>query len=173
MFRNNFVIILTVILFIGCVEESGPTYYEGGNAYIYTQLLTLNSENWTIYPDDEYTYYQEFENLEIDYDVLDYGAVICYMKTDFGYEMLPVTSVFWTEEGVTYSHEFWFSYDYQSMIFNFTNTHPDESNPPDFNIDIKVVILVGDYVTQIKNEDISTPDKLENILNMKINNAGE
>ncbi len=171
---KKIIFIISVLLFTSCVEDSGPTVYEGGNASIFTQFLTLQSDNWNLYEGgDEFTFFQEFSVPLIDADVYDYGTVLFYQETNQGFELLPITNVFWTDDGVTYSHEFWASYNIGTVFFNFVNTHPTDPGPPADNIEIKLVILVGDYITAIEGKDISTPDKLDNVINMNTKNAGK
>jgi hypothetical protein len=170
--RILLIIIVPVLFLISCVEDSGPTIYEGGNANIFTQFIDLKAENWNLYEGgDEFTFYQEFSVPAIDADVFDFGTVLFYHRTNQGYELLPITNVFWTEDGVTYSHEFWAAYDIGTVFFNYVNTHPSEPAPPANEIEIKMVILVGDYVTSVKGMDISTDEKLNNVLNLNMKNA--
>lgn len=172
--RKLIIIVILLYLLSSCMEDSGPTIYEGGNANIYTQFITLENDNWNYYEGgDDFTFYQEFEAAAIDKDVYDYGTVLCYKETIQGYELLPVTIVYHTNEGETYSHEFWSAYDIGRLYFNFVNTHPVNPQPPNDDIKIKIVILVGDYVTAIQNRDISTPEKLDYVLNMANTDAGK
>lgn len=171
--KRIFLLLISVLVFTSCVEDSGPTVYEGGNASIYTTFITLQYDNWTLYEGDDFTFYQEFTSDLIDADVYDYGTVLFYKETGQGFELMPITNVYWTEEGVTYSHEFWAAYDIGRIFFNFVNTHPNDPQPPAEDIEIKMVVLIGDYITKIEGKDVSDLDKLSNVLNMNISNARE
>ena len=171
--RQIAIIIISVLVFTSCVEDNSTTY-DGGKADIITQFITLKWDNWD-QGSDQYTWFQEFEVPLVDESIADYGTVLAFWETGDGWESLPITHVFWTEDGTTYSTEFWYSYDYKRTFFYYTNTHPDDYRPPQEDYRIKLVILDGDFHQfGIENDvDLNDHDDIMKLIERQETNAGK
>jgi len=148
--------LFTIAMFWGCGGET--IVYEGGNAQIITQYVKLKPNDWLPVSGANYEFYQPFEVPRLTDNVDEFGAVLVYMlDTQNNWVQLPQTIVLWTEDDITYSEEFWFSYKPKRMFFYYRNTYPVapvDALPPNWFIDIKIVLLIGDKYQEFLDKGI-------------------
>ena len=170
--------IIAIALFAAsCADDNSVTKYEGGNAEISMTEVNLYPENWiqsksadgkVVY---EFQWYQEFQLDAWSPNISDKGTVICYILNQYGaWESLPYTIGGWTEDNITYTEEFWYSYDNNGLYFDYRNTHPYESYPPSDLMTIKVVIIEDWFYESLKQEvDITDYNAVNQALKLQKN----
>jgi len=142
----------------GC-DFSNPTYVDGGNADIQTDVITLKANSWLVNADYQYQWYQELALTSNSLSLTDDGVIIAYYLNEYGgWEALPATSVFWDDKGVVYSTEFWYSFDSRNVYFDYRNTNPTNATAPTNDISVKLVIIDKYYYNKIKNDGFMSND---------------
>lgn len=161
---------LSIILF-SCGDDHSVTNYNGGNADIYIDYITLQPQDWLINNDYEFQWFQEFVLDRFSPALAEEGTVIAYIQNQYGaWEVLPISTLLWTEDGTVYSEELWYSYNSEYIFFDFRNTHPYEPLPPANAMNIKLIILENWQTANLKKEvDINNHDEVIQALNLKYN----
>jgi hypothetical protein len=152
---------LALILGVGVLMTScgDDVYYQGGNAEIQRDYITLRYDAWMPNASFDYQWYQEF--LLDGWNLSENGMIVAYQQNiDGEWEPFGATTVGWNENGVVYSEEFWYSFANNGSVlaFHFRNTHPDLATPPAVDIPVKLFI-VDDYVySTIEEEGVDFND---------------
>ena len=163
-FTKLFAIVLimaTGIIATSCTDTY-PTYYDGGNADVQSDLITLRWDSW-VGGANEYEWYQEFQ-LSTGPVISEDGLVVAYLQNAHGsWESLPLTTVLWTDDDVIYSEELWYSFSENGeyIVFDYRNTHPFSAQPPTSDMLVKLYII-DTYTFSImkdKNVDIDNHDE--------------
>jgi hypothetical protein len=145
--KSVFIIIFAALAFgmSGCYTEN-PTYYEGGNAFIWTELFNVQPGSWNADPTDNFRWYFEYPIASNIYSNWDLATVLVYYRNENdAWEALPSSRLFWTEDGVVYSDELWYSYTNDYIIaIDYRNTHPTNAQPPTGPMSFKAVIIDGE-----------------------------
>jgi hypothetical protein len=163
--------ILAVSIALTSCDFSNPTYIEGGNADIQTDIITLKANNWEVNAKYDFQWFQEMTLTSSSMSLSDEGVVIAYYLNEYGgWEALPATSVFWDNENVIYSTEFWYSFDSRKVYFDYRNTKPEGAEPPQGDIDVKLVIIDRVYFDKIKSKGVNISNYSD--LTTKILNDG-
>lgn len=148
--------VFSISMALTSCDFSSPTYIEGGNADIQTDVITLKANEWEVNKTYEFQWFQEMTLTSRSLDVSEDGVVIAYYLNEYGgWEAMPATSVFWDDKGVVYSTEFWYSYDNRNVYFDYRNTNPTTPAPPQNDIDVKLVIIDKMYYDKIKENGVN------------------
>ncbi len=154
-------------------DFSNPTTIEGGNADIQTDIVTLRANNWLLNSKYQFQWYQEVTLTSRSLSVSEDGVVIAYYLNEYGgWEALPATSVFWDEQNVVYSTEFWYSYDERNVYFDYRNTKPANASAPAADIDVKLVIIDKMYFDKIKSKGVN-PNNYDELISKVTSDGGK
>ena len=147
---------VTIGVFLTSCDFSNPTYIEGGNADIQTDIVTLKANEWKVNSQYNFQWYQELSLTSSSLSISGDGVVMAYYLNEYnGWEALPATSVFWDDQNVIYSTEFWYSFDSRKVYFDYRNTKPEGYAPPQGDIDVKLVIIDRVYLDKIKAKGVN------------------
>lgn len=173
--KNYFALSLCLCLSL-IVSCKGPKGEPGrdGNANVYSETVKTTAADWS-WDTDACNWYLDLEWDAIDYDMVDYGAVLVYMENPnddfYAWHQLPLT---------LYPNEHYSStletvyYDYALTIFWTNSDMQRHQNPCEFyntNLEFKIVLLDAFTYSKYKNEDLSnyeTVKKLFDITEKKI-----
>ncbi len=173
--KKNIILSFAVLLgflLLSCEGPEGPPGPQGpsGNANVW-------SLSYVIYPDDWIEdgfgfWYDQRSTPVIDQYVVDYGAVLFYLKDINGgntYTQLPSTEIYRDEAGNVYSLEYAPWHGAGMLELQFYDTHPVNPYPPDWNCVIKVVIVDGNpaAMKKLKEIDTSSYDEVKAAFNLE------
>lgn len=137
-------LLISVFLFTSCIEDNSIN--QGGDADVDVENITLRSTGWVPMQNNVERWYQEWEFPRITSSVDEFGAVLCYYLNEFdSWEALPKSSMLFTEDGVVYNEEIFFSYRPRNLTIDYRNSHPTNPQPPRYDILLKVVIIDEDF----------------------------
>lgn len=159
---------MTITLLFGSLawlsscSDTYPNYYEGGNAQIESDIITLSANAWLPNGQFEYQWYQEFE---LTGPLLSTnGVIIAYTKNSYGqWESLPMTTVLWDADGTTYSEELWYSFsdNGRTIAFDYRNTHPTQAFPPASDMTMKIYFIDDYNYSIIQSKGVNFNDHQE------------
>lgn len=160
---------LTLAACEGPEGPRGPRGEDGldgqdGNANVKSEIFTINQEHW-VESDDFGVWYHVRETNLMTQDIVDYGAVLFYMKDANGINSwlsLPVTNVFEDTLTGTYSTNLEPWHELGAYYIQWRDSHPEFPLPPDWDITIKAVAIEGAPANMRKLEAID-PSKYEEV----------
>lgn len=132
----------------------GPIYYDLETRSIFYWVYP---EDWRPYPDISNGWYDELTIDYIDDEVLDNGIVLFFVRSFDGADYwmsLPYTRTVYDND-IPFTQEFEAWSGYRTSLLQFYDSHPTTPLPPDWDMQIKVVIVRG------------TPDILSNVQLLK------
>lgn len=150
------ILIILAITFASCSDDT-VTYIEGGNADYLVEYAIIDPTAWQpVSLDDPFSWtVAHLIKSPASHNIGEKGAVFCYYRKPgiSSWEMMPSTAVYWTEEGTVYSEEYWFAYDNNYVDFYYRYTEPDVNSRPISRIEVKIVMLEGEYLQQLDLND--------------------
>lgn len=166
--------LIAVIIAVGfssCTvrNDTSPVYVE--TTKIYNRFYTLGTSQW-VKAEKANSWYVSLQIPEITPSIIDYGAVIIYVKDEFNaWVPLPRTKVFKTSAGVAFSEEISASYSSGRVDIDYKYDDPADPTPPHSPVNIKVTILDDNHyyydMIRVKNanelEDLKIKYNVEEI----------
>lgn len=153
------------VILVSCTGAEGPAGPKGrdgedGNANVNSMVFTITPSNW-VKADEKGVWYVDVNAPLIDSYIMDYGAVIFYLKDIGGFNSwlsLPFTNVNYYQDSIEYLtiYEPW--YDLGNLHIQWRDTHPVNPQPPDWDCVFKVVIIDGYPGLARKLESIDVSD---------------
>jgi hypothetical protein len=154
--KKLFIFCIVILSIYGC--NNNPVYQDY-YANVRSEFYTLSPAKWMQAQGSAIQWYQEF-NLPVSrFNNLDnIGVMVYYLNQYNAWEALPSTRIFWTDKGVVYSDELWFSHNTEFLYIDYRNTIPGVAAPPKDPIQIKAVYFDGEYFTNKIAEKINWND---------------
>lgn len=159
---------LCIILIVSCKGPKGEPGRDG-NANVYSETVKTTAADWS-WDTDACNWYLDLEWNAIDYDMVDYGAVLVYMENPnddfYAWHQLPLT---------LYPNEYYSStletvyYDYALTIFWTNSDMQRHQNPCEFyntNLEFKIVLLDAFTYSKYQNEDLSNYETVKNLFDI-------
>lgn len=151
---------------VSCTTDNIVTYQEGGDAEYTVEYALIDPSAWVpVSLEDPYSWKLTHEiKSPVSNNIGEDGAILCFFrKSNSNWEMMPSTAVYWTEEGTTYSEEYWYSHDDDYIDFFYRYTEPNVSSKPVDRIEVKMVMLEGEFL-QAYNSNVITIDTHDDFL---------
>ncbi len=173
-FKNNFSLTLCMCLFMSVlVSCQGPKGEPGapgrdGNANVRTETVKTTAYDWE-WDENACNWYLDLDWDAIDYNMVDYGAVLVYMESPgefYAWHQLPLT--LYPNEDYSTTLETVF-YDYALTIFWTNSDLKRHENPCEFyntNLEFKVVLIDATLFAEHQNEDLSNYETVKKLFNI-------
>ena len=90
-------------------------------------------------------------------------ALLVYFKnSNNAWESLPSIINYRLQNGSQYATEFWFSFNQNELKFEYRDTHPTNPTLPEFDLNVKVIIISETYgeILSKRKIDINNHDLL-------------
>lgn len=158
-------IVLLLFTAISCRGPEGPVGPPGYDAEVTTLFYSIQPRDWVRLQNDPHRWIDARQSNLITQDIIDYGAVFFYMQSINGddyWTLLPLTTVDYDKNGDVYSTEYQPWYGLYDLEMQFYDSHPTDPLPPDWNVNIKVVIISGSdyFINEVKLLPPDDHDKL-------------
>ena len=148
--------------------EPGPPGKDG-NANVQSATVEVSAEDW-VWDANACNWYLDLEWDAIDYDMVDYGAVLVYMenpgKDFYAWHQLPLTLYPNDQYSTTMETVY---YDYALTIYWTNSDLQKHQNPCDFynsDMEFKVVLIDAALYAKHQNEDLSNYETVKEIFNI-------
>lgn len=139
-----------------------------GNANVKSETVVTKASDWN-WDANACNWYLDLDWDAIDYDMVDYGAVLVYMKNPGGsnaWHQLPLT--LYPDDTYSATLETVY-YDYALSIFWTNSDLQQHENPCDFydtDLSFKVVLIDAVLFSKYKNEDLSDYETAKKYFNI-------
>jgi hypothetical protein len=169
--RTTMILLLVIAsgaIFNSCVYNEDSPFESEDQAYIKTIRYTIHPYNWV--RDGNNIWYHKLKDSWINWDIVDYGAVLVYMEAanqNDSWLLLP-TTMYYEENGIQYVQEFQAWHSHQTIEIQYVDSHPIEPLLLDYDLRIKAIII-GDYYStwdQLKGVDLKSYDAVARALNI-------
>lgn len=164
-------LVSTLFITTSCRGPQGEPGRDG-NANVKSETVVTKANDWS-WDANSCNWYIDLEWDAIDYDIVDYGAVLVYMENPnndfYGWHQLPLTLYPNDQYSTTLETIF---YDYGLTIFWTNSDLQRHQNPCDFyntNIEFKIVLIDGLTYSKYKNEDLSDYETVKKLFNLTEN----
>ena len=164
---------LSFFMLTGCVDIEGPPGPSGKDAsyYVKTLYYDINPGDW-IKSEEEGVWYDIRESDYVTWSIVDYGAVLFYLKSlnNDTWLLLPSTQIVTENDTLLYSTEYEPWYGVGELIVQWRDTHPVDPLPPDWTCTIKVVIIEGEpgKIEELKSLDPADQQAIDTWLRREI-----
>lgn len=167
---------LLLVMILSVSSCQGPQGEPGlnGNANVKSETVVTTAGDW-VWDGNACNWYLDLEWDAIDFDMVDYGAVLVYMENPdddfYAWHQLPLT--LYPDEQYSTTLETVY-YNYGLTIFWTNSDLQQHENPCDFyntKLEFKIVLIDAFAYSKYKNEDLSdyeTVKKLFDITEEKI-----
>ena len=167
-----FGLFLLVSLFVitscqGPKGEPGPPGRDG-NANVKSSTVKVKASDW-VWDANACNWYLDLEWDAIDYDMVDYGAVLVYMENPgefYAWHQLPLTLYPNDQYSTTLETVY---YDYAVTIYWTNSDLKKHENPCDFydtDMEFKVVLIDAVSFAKHQNEDLSNYETVKKLFNI-------
>lgn len=167
---KSFILFFVIVLF-AVTSCQGPQGEPGlnGNANVKSETVKTTAADW-VWDSDACNWYLDLEWNAIDYDMVDYGAVLVYMENPnddfYAWHQLPLTLYPNEQYSTTLETVF---YDYGLTIFWTNSDLQQHENPCRFyntNIEFKIVLVDALTYSKYKNEDLSNYETVKELFDI-------
>ena len=167
---KSFILFFVIVLF-AVASCQGPKGEPGrdGNVNVYSATVETKAEDWG-WDENACNWYLDLEWDAIDYDMVDYGAVLVYMENPddefYAWHQLPLT--LYPNEQYSSTLETVY-YDYALTIFWTNSDLQRHENPCSFyntNLEFKIVLVDALTYSKYKNEDLSNYENVKKLFNI-------
>ena len=166
----RFIGLFLVMSLFAITSCEGPKGDPGrdGNANVKSGTVVTKAADWE-WDKDALNWYVDLEWDAIDYDMVDFGAVLVYMESPgdfYAWHQLPLTLYPNDQYSATLETVY---YDYAVTVF-WTNSDLQRHENPcrfyDDNIEFKVVLIDAMTFSQYQNEDLSNYETVKKLFNI-------
>lgn len=156
--------------FISCRGHEGPMGppgydgydgRDGQGVYMNTLFYTIEPRDWKLIAGTDNRWIDNRYSSLITQDVIDYGYVLFYLMSingDYYWTQLPITTVEFDDNGNVFSTEYQTWYGLKDLELQFYDSHPTDPLPPDWDVNIKVVVVEGSTVFMDKFKKMDHSD---------------
>ena len=170
---KSFALFFVMSLFVvtSCQGPKGDPGRPGkdGNANVQSGTVTVTADDW-VWDGNGCNWYLDLEWDAIDYDMVDYGAVLVYMenpgKDFYAWHQLPLTLYPSDQYSATLETVY---YDYAVTIYWTNSDLQKHQNPCDFynsDMEFKVVLIDAVLYSKYQNEDLSNYETVKKLFNI-------
>lgn len=160
--------VMTLFAVTSCQGPKGEPGRDG-NANVYSETVVTVAEDWN-WDANACNWYLDLEWDAIDYDMVDYGAVLVYMENPdnefYAWHQLPLT--LYPNEQYSSTLETVY-YDYALTIFWTNSDLQQHENPCRFyntDLEFKIVLIDAMTYSKYKNEDLSDYETIKKLFNI-------
>ncbi len=169
-----FVATQAIISCQGRTGPMGPPGYDGqdGSVYVSTLFYTIQPRDWKLVDGEDNRWIDSRYSDLITQNVIDNGYVLFYLRSINGddyWSLLPLTKVEYDNNERVFSTEYKAWYGLEDLELQFYDSHPTDPLPPDWDVEIKVVVVEGSttFIDKFKKMNHSDYDAVINILNQE------
>lgn len=163
-------LVLCMSLFVSCRGPKGDPGIPGrdGNANVKSETVVTTAADWK-WDADACNWYLDLEWNAIDYDMVDYGAVLVYMESPgdfYAWHQLPLTLYPDAQYSATLETVY---YDNALTIFWTNSDLQRHENPCNFyntNLEFKLVLIDAKVFSDYKDEDLSDYKTIMNLFDV-------
>lgn len=162
--------VMALFTMTSCQGPKGDPGVPGndGNANVQSSTVETTAPDW-YWDQNSLNWYIDLEWDQIDYDMVDFGAVLVYMENPndfYGWHQLPLT-VYPTD---TYSSTLETLYYDNGLTIFWTNSDLDRHENPctlyNTNLTFKVVLIDATTYAQHQNEDLSDYETVKELFKL-------
>ena len=151
--------ILSIIILpfiIQSCDISNSSYYDGGKADVQYDYAILRTINWEPNPNAQDLWYQNFKLTNNSNSLNAKANVLVYIRNgDMFWEPIPMIRLLHTANNVPYTIELWYSYNDRDILFEYRNSNPEGSVPPEYDYEVKIVVISELAKESIEHESIN------------------
>ena len=163
--------VMSLFAMTSCQGPKGEPGRPGkdGNANVQSGTVVVNAEDWA-WDANACNWYLDLEWDAIDYDMVDYGAVLVYMENPgedfYAWHQLPLTLYPTDQYSATLETVY---YDYKVTVYWTNSDLKAHENPCDFynsDMEFKVVLIDAVLFSKYQNEDLSNYETVKQLFNI-------
>ncbi len=167
----KFFTLLFVMSLFAMTSCEGPQGEPGkdGNANVQSGTVVVSAQDW-VWDANACNWYLDLEWDAIDYDMVDYGAVLVYMENPgedfYAWHQLPLTLYPSDKYSATLETVY---YDYAVTIYWTNSDLQKHQNPCDFynsDMEFKVVLIDAVLFSKYQNEDLTNYETVKQLFNI-------
>lgn len=160
--------LFTIVSCQGPKGEPGPPGRDG-SANVQSGTVKVSAADWN-WDENACNWYLDLEWDAINYNIVDYGAVLVYMENpgadSYAWHQLPLTLYPDDQYSATLETVY---YDYALTIYWTNSDLQKHQNPCDFynsDMEFKVVLIDALIFTEYQNEDLSNYETVKKLFNI-------
>lgn len=168
--KSSILFILMIFSLSSCYVDRNNTIVENPdlNRFV-TYNYTIRANNWAPKLNDINTYLYLKTIPDLTPGVINNGIVLTYMRSSSGtntWVQLPMTNYYTDAQGVPYTIEYLPWHGVGQFELQYVDSHPTNPVAPNFDMEIRVVIVEGlNFTSSIKHLDKSN----YNLISQKLN----